>query len=117
MSSPRNAIRNRLRKKGYIYSGFRHTIHATGDFTSLLVTPANRSEVSLVVHETTIEEWLDVGVCRLDMDLSARGWVLEVLEPMINLESSSQDGKGTLLHGDVLARRQQSVVGIGTGND
>ena len=51
------------------------------------------------------------------MDLSARGWVLEVLEPMINLESSSQDGKGTLLHGDVLARRQQSVVGIGTGND
>ena len=47
------------------------TIHATGNLASLLVTPADRGEISLVVHETTVEVRLDIWVGRCDVDLSS----------------------------------------------
>ena len=47
------------------------TVHPARNFTGLLVTPPDRSEISLVVHETAIEERLLVRICRLDMDLQA----------------------------------------------
>jgi hypothetical protein len=48
------------------------TIHASRNLASLLVTPANRSEVSLVIHEATVEEGLDVRVRRSDVNLAMR---------------------------------------------
>ncbi len=71
------------------------TIHTPGDFPRLLVAPANWSEVSLVVQEATVEEWLNVGILGLDVDLSARSWVLEILE-----------------HCNVVARREERMVGV-----
>lgn len=50
-------------------SHVRRTIHTTSNLTSLLVTPANGCEVCFVVQETTVEEWLNVGAGRLDVDL------------------------------------------------
>lgn len=48
------------------------TIHATSDFAGLLVAPADGSEVGLVIQEARVEEWLDVRVGRLDVDLQRR---------------------------------------------
>ena len=45
------------------------TVHPARNFTGLLVTPPDRSEISLVVHETAVEERLHVRVLRLDVDL------------------------------------------------
>ena len=45
------------------------TIHSPCDLASLLVAPTDGGEVSLVVHEAGVEEGLDVGVRRLDVDL------------------------------------------------
>lgn len=37
-------------------------VHSASDFASLLVAPANRSEVGLVVHEARVELGIDVRV-------------------------------------------------------
>ena len=78
----------------------RLTVHATRDLTRLLVAPPDGREVGLVVHEAGVEERLDIRVRALDVDLAARRGVLEVLE-----------------HRDVLARREERVVGICTSHD
>ena len=78
----------------------RPTIHATRNLTRLLVAPADGSEIGLVVHETGVEEWLDVGVRRFDVNLSTAGRVLQVLE-----------------HRDVLSRWQKGVIGVRATDD
>lgn len=94
---------------------YKRTIHTTSDLTGLLVTPTDRREVSLVVHETAVEEGLDVRVGRLDMNLKAipvsftsstkdstsylatRSWVLEVLEPEYCQRSTVSSVKSTYI--------------------
>lgn len=44
-------------------------IHAPGDLTRLLVAPADRCKIGLVVHEATVEGGIGVGIGRADMDL------------------------------------------------
>ena len=77
-----------------------HTIHAARDLARLLIAPADRREIRLVVHEARVEERLHVRVRRLDVDLAARRRVLEVLE-----------------HRDVLARGQDRVVRVRPADD
>lgn len=45
------------------------TIHAMGNLASLLITPADRSKIGLVVHEAAVEVRLDIRVGRCDVDL------------------------------------------------
>jgi len=39
----------------------KHTIHVVGDLMCLLAAPADGGEIGLV-HEPTIEEWLEIWV-------------------------------------------------------
>lgn len=48
------------------------TIHASRDLAGFLVAPADRGKVSFIVHETAVEEGLDVRTGRSDMDLAAQ---------------------------------------------
>lgn len=62
-------IQFRFKKSIYKSQQDERTVHSPCDFTSLLVAPADRSKVSLVVHEPTVEEWLLVWVRGLNVDL------------------------------------------------
>jgi hypothetical protein len=48
------------------------TIHASRNLASLLVAPADWGKVSFIIHETAVEEGLDVRTGRSDMDLAAQ---------------------------------------------
>lgn len=48
------------------------TIHASRNLTGFLVAPADWGKVSFIVHETAVEEGLDVRTGRSDMDLAAQ---------------------------------------------
>lgn len=76
-----------------------HTIHATSNLASLLVTPADRGKISLVVHEPTVEEGFDVWVVRLNMDLKT--------DSMLS-QDSSYTNKPLPCHG------RRGIQGIGT---
>ena len=75
------------------------TVHATRDLTSLLVAPADRRKVCLVVHKATVKEWLDIGVGGLDVDLSATRRVFLDIEMLNkhcpNHEEDNPQGIGT----------------------
>lgn len=47
----------------------RSTIHATSNLTSLLVAPAYRSKIGLIIHEATVKVRLGIWVGRCNMDL------------------------------------------------
>lgn len=124
-------VRRQLSTEGYViicyYKGVsnskknEHTIHATCDLTGLLVAPSDGCKVSLVVHEATVEEWLHIWVRRRDVDLATASGVLEVREPIIqsvvSVDYMWPRSHQKNLHGHVVARRQESVVCVGTSND
>ena len=67
VSSPRNATDSVL-DWGFLQE---RTVHSPGDFTSLLVTPADRSEVCLVVHESTVKGGILIWARGCDVNLEA----------------------------------------------
>jgi hypothetical protein len=54
----------------------RHTIHATCNLSCLLVAPPNRREVSLIVHETTVEVGFLIRIRRGNVNLKIDVYVL-----------------------------------------
>ena len=92
-------------------------VHATGNLTSLLIRPADGREVRLVVHEARVEERLDVRVRRRDVDLRTfHQSQSPLLSKLAHLSTGSRVLQ-VLEHRDVLAGRQERVVGVRARDD
>lgn len=92
------------------------TIHAPGDFSCHFVTPSDRSEICLVIHETAVEERFFVWACGSNMNLQA--FKLSAIS-WFTLAYLSTTGRvlQILEHGKILARRKGSMISICARDD
>ena len=101
----------------FAVQGTRLTVHAARDLTRLLVAPADGREVGLVVHEAAVEERLDVRVRRRDVDLRTFHQSQSPLMSKLAHLSTGSRVLQVLEHRDVLAGRQERVVGVRARDD
>ena len=56
------------------------SVHSTSRLTRLDVAPYHRCHITLVIHESGVEVWGVIWVCRDDVGFTAREGVLEEVE-------------------------------------